>query len=88
MTIKPECLEKFAEAASENVRCSRMEEGVINFTALQNKEEQTEFILIEIYRTPEDQNRHRETEHYQIFKAQIQDLLQEPYQAKIYSSVI
>lgn len=85
--IKSDCIEKFIEIITENIRLSRKEKGIVSFDAIQNIEIPTEFLLIEVYRTPEDQLRHRETEHFKIFKSQVGDLLQEPYQAKIYHSI-
>ena len=85
--IKPDCIEKFIEIITENIKHSRKEKGVVSFDAMQNKEISTEFLLIEVYMTSEDQLRHRETEHFKVFKSQVRDLLQEPYQAKIYHSI-
>ena len=85
--VKPDCLEKFIEVVSNNVAHSRREKGIISFEAIQSKKSPTEFLLIEVYLTPEDQLKHRETPHFQAFKAQVGALLQEPYQAKIYHSL-
>lgn len=85
--IKPDCVNKFIKIISENVQHSRKEKGVMSFEAIQNKEVPTEFLLVEVYMTPEDQLKHRETTHFQAFKSQVGDLLQEPYQAKIYRSL-
>lgn len=85
--IKSDCIDKFIEIITENIRHSRKEKGVLSFDAMQNKEIPTEFLLIEVYMTPEDQLKHRDTEHFKIFKSQVGDLLQEPYQAKIYNSI-
>lgn len=85
--IKPDCVETFITIVSENVLLSRQEEGVISFEAIQCKESPTDFLLIEVYKSPEDQLKHRETEHFQLFKSQIGELLYEPYKAIIYHSI-
>jgi len=86
--IKPECVQRFIEIISENVRHSRNEKGVVSFDAIQNQKTPTDFLLIEVYKTPEDQLKHRETAHFQTFKSQVGDLLQEPYQAETYHSLL
>ena len=86
--IKLDCVEKFIEIISANVWHSREEKGVVSFDVIQNKDLPTDFLLIEIYKTPEDQLKHRETEHFQVFKSQVGGLLEEPYQAGIYHSLL
>lgn len=85
--IKSDCIEQFIEIITENVRHSRNEKGVVSFDAMQSKDIPTEFLLVEAYMTPEDQLAHRETEHFKVFKSQVGELLQEPYQAQIYHSI-
>ncbi len=85
--VKPQCIEEFIDIVTQNARCSREESGVISFDVMQNKENVSEFLLVEVYRTPEDQLKHRETEHFKVFKEQVQDLIQEPYQATIFKTL-
>jgi quinol monooxygenase YgiN len=85
--VKSDCVDKFIEIISENARNSRMEKGIVGFNVIQSRETPTDFLLVEIYKTPEDQARHRETKHFHIFKSQVGNLLQEPYQAKVYHTI-
>ncbi len=84
INIKPDCVEKFIATVAENVRYSRDEEGIVSFDALQSKEDPTAFLLIEVYKSAEAQFKHRETAHFENFKASVGDLLQEPYKADVY----
>ena len=54
---------------------------------IQQIEDPTRFTLIEIYRTPDDQLKHRETRHYQIWKDTVGDMMTEPRQGVKYMSL-
>lgn len=69
----------FAEATALNVAASRTEAGVKRFEFFRDSMEANVFYLLETYHTPEDQARHRETEHYKAWKSRVADLLDCPY---------
>ena len=62
--VKPELIEAFREATVENARGSLREPGVARFDVLQQQDDPSRFVLVEVYRTPEDPARHKETAHY------------------------
>jgi (4S)-4-hydroxy-5-phosphonooxypentane-2,3-dione isomerase len=62
--VKPEHVEAFKAVALDNARHSRQEPGVISFDLLQQQDDPTRFRLVEIYRTPDDQAAHRQTDHF------------------------
>ncbi len=81
-TVKPEQAQRFIRCTMENVRNSRQEPGVASFDFFKTKDVKdvdTSFMLFEQYKTAEDQRLHRETPHYKEWKANISDLLSEPY---------
>ena len=47
----------------------------------------TRFLLVEIYRAPEAQAAHRETEHYKTWRDTVADMMAEPRVATKYASV-
>jgi quinol monooxygenase YgiN len=51
-------------ASIENAEASRQEPGIVRFDIIQQENDPTRFLLIEIYRTEEDPVRHKETVHY------------------------
>ena len=57
--IKPETIDRFIEITKENVGNSIQEVGIVRFDFLQQPEDPTRFMLVEVYHTPEDQLRHR-----------------------------
>ena len=84
--VKPEHLEEFCEATRENARNSNKEPGIVRFDVLQNSEDPTRFVLIEVYRDAEAPAHHRETAHYKAWVAKAPDMLVEPRTRAFYSN--
>ena len=76
--VKPESVEAFAEATRENARSSVQEPGITRFEALQQADDPTRFLLMETYKDPSDQARHRETAHYAKWRDTVADMMAEP----------
>ena len=57
--VKPEALEAFREATLANARNSVLEPGIARFDVIQQADDPTRFVLVEVYRTVEDTVRHR-----------------------------
>jgi autoinducer 2-degrading protein len=85
--IKPESVEAFCEASLENARSSLQEPGVVRFDLLQDKDDPTRFVLYEVYRTPDDPVRHRETPHYQAWSEAVAGMMAEPRGRAFYVNV-
>jgi len=76
--VRPESVEAFRRATIENARSSLREPGVVRFDVVQRNEDPTEFVLVEVYRTPDDPPRHRLTAHYAVWHDTVEPLLAEP----------
>jgi (4S)-4-hydroxy-5-phosphonooxypentane-2,3-dione isomerase len=76
--VKPELVDDFIQASLENARNSNHEPGIARFDFLQQGDDPTHFILVEVYRTPADQQKHRETPHYMAWKDRVGDMMAEP----------
>jgi len=76
--VKPEAAEEFRRLTLENARHSIHEPGVARFDVLQQQDDPTRFTLIEVYRTPDDPGRHKETAHYQAWAEAAGPLMAEP----------
>ena len=48
--VKPDCVEAFKQATRLNARWSLLELGVLRFDVLQQQDDPTRFVLVEIYR--------------------------------------
>ena len=75
--VKPDRIEDFKKATLENARNSVLEPGIARFDVVQHLEDPARFILVEVYRTPEDPARHKETAHYQTWRDTVEDMMAE-----------
>ena len=85
--VKPEFVEAFREASSENARNSRQEPGIATFDVLQQTDDPTRFLLIEIYRNGEAPARHKETAHYAVWRDTVANMMAEPRTSVKYAAV-
>jgi autoinducer 2-degrading protein len=76
--VKPESVEAFRQASLENARNSVKEPGIARFDVLQNAEDPTRFVLVEVYRRPEAREQHRATAHYAAWRDTVADMMAEP----------
>ena len=85
--VKPESVEAFKQATLKNAQASLGESGVVRFDVMQDMDAPTRFILVEIYRSTEDPGDHKETVHYQAWRAEVADMMAEPRKSTRYSPV-
>lgn len=85
--VKPEYVEAFKEATIQNARQSVQEPGIARFDVIQSTEDPTRFILVEVYRTPEDPARHKETTHYQVWRDTVAEMMAEPRTSIKYTNI-
>lgn len=85
--VKPEQVEAFRTASLENARNSIKEPGIARFDVLQEQDEPTRFVLVEVYRTSDDPGRHKETAHYQKWRNTVADMMAEPRSSIKYTNV-
>jgi quinol monooxygenase YgiN len=85
--VKLESVDAFIAASLENARNSVQEPGIIRFDVVQQDDDPTRFLLIEIYRTPQDPARHKETAHYAAWRDAVEPLMAEPRRSVKYHAV-
>jgi len=85
--VKPEFVEAFRQATIENARHSVQEPGIARFDVLQQQDDPTRFILVEVYRMPDDPARHKETAHYQAWRDAVAEMMAEPRASVKYANV-
>ena len=85
--VKPERVDAFAAATLENGRNSVREPGVVRFDVVQQEDDPTRFLLIEIYRTPQDPARHKETAHYVTWRDTVEPMMAEPRRSVKYRAL-
>ncbi len=62
--VKLEFVADFRQATLENARSSVQEPGIARFDVIEQQNDATRFVLIEVYRSPEAAAAHKETAHY------------------------
>jgi quinol monooxygenase YgiN len=85
--VKPECVEAFREATAENAAHSVLEAGVARFDVIQQADDPTRFVLVEVYRTAEAPAAHKETAHYQKWRDAVAPMMAEPRTSVKYANV-
>ena len=76
--VKPDRVDAFREASLLNASESRREPGVKRFDVIQETEDPTRFVLVEVFRDPGAAAAHRETAHYQRWRDTVADMMAEP----------
>jgi len=84
--VRPECVEAFRQASVENARHSVREPGIARFDVLQQADDPTRFVLVEVYRDPEAPARHKETPHYARWRDAVADMMAEPRHSTRYAN--
>lgn len=85
--VKPEFIETFRMASVENAQNSVKEPGIIRFDVLQQQDDPTRFVLVEIYRADADTMLHKETEHYKNWRDVVANMMAEPRSSLKYNPI-
>ena len=85
--VESQKIEDFKAASIQNARESVKEPGVARFGVIQQRDDATRFVLVEVYRTSEDPARHKETAHYQKWRDTVADMMAEPRSAIKYNNI-
>jgi len=85
--VKPECVEAFKTATIANASASVQESGIARFDVIQQNDDPTRFILVEVYRTPEAPALHKDTAHYQTWRDAVADMMAEPRLSYKYTNI-
>jgi (4S)-4-hydroxy-5-phosphonooxypentane-2,3-dione isomerase len=76
--VHPESIEDFREASLENARKSVQEPGIARFDVIQQQDDPSRFVLLEVYRDAAAAAAHKETEHYAVWRDRVASMMAEP----------
>lgn len=76
--VKPDRLDAFIEATKQNAFNSLQEPGIARFDLVQNREDATRFVLVEVYKDADAPARHKETAHYAKWRDTVADMMAVP----------
>ena len=85
--VKPECVSAFRQASAENATQSVREPGIVRFDVIQQNDDPTRFVLVEVYRTADDPARHKETAHYAAWRDTVAEMMAEPRSSVKYANI-
>lgn len=76
--VKPEHIEAFKSATLANARASLQEPGVARFDVVQQADDATRFVLVEVYRDAAAPAAHKETSHYATWRDTVAPMMASP----------
>src|ERR1043165_144864 len=85
--VKAESVEAFKRATLANARESLKEAGVARFDVVQQQDDPTRFVLVEVYRDAAAAATHKETPHYPIWRDAVATMMAEPRHSVKFNNV-
>ncbi|HUA38845.1 MAG TPA: antibiotic biosynthesis monooxygenase [Candidatus Sulfopaludibacter sp.] len=85
--VKPECVEAFKQATLANARASLKEPGVARFDVVQQQEDPTRFVFVEVYRDAAAAAAHKATAHYPVWRDAVAPMMAEPRQRVQFNNI-
>ena len=85
--VKPESVDDFMAASLSNARQSIEEPGIARFDVLQQADDPTRFVLVEVYRDADAPVRHKETAHYDQWRDTVAAMMAEPRSSVKYANL-
>ena len=76
--VKPDHVDAFKAACIENSRNSLQEPGVARFDVLEQQDDPTRFLLVEVYKFAEAPAAHKQTAHYKQWADTVADMMAVP----------
>lgn len=87
VSVKPESIEAFRQASIENASASLGEPGVARFDVIQQQDDPSKFVLVEVYRSAEAAAAHKETAHYAKWRDTVAPMMAQPRSSVKYFNV-
>jgi (4S)-4-hydroxy-5-phosphonooxypentane-2,3-dione isomerase len=85
--VKPDSVEAFKLITKENAQASAHEPGIARFDVIQQADDPTRFILVEVYQTVEAPAHHKNTPHYARWRDAVVDMMAEPRTSVKYTNI-
>jgi (4S)-4-hydroxy-5-phosphonooxypentane-2,3-dione isomerase len=85
--VLADSMEKFKAATRANAAASRREAGIAQFDLIQQSDDPTRFVIVEVYRSNEAAAAHKETNHYKTWRDAVALMMAEPRVGVKYTDV-
>jgi quinol monooxygenase YgiN len=83
----PESIEAFKNATLENARNSINEPGIARFDFIQQNDDSTNFLLVEVYRDEDSMMAHKQTSHYAKWRQAVENMMFQPRKSVRYNTL-
>ena len=87
VTVEEDAVQAFKTATIENAKNSVKEPGIVRFDVIQQKDDPTRFVLVEVYKDEQAPAEHKKTEHYLQWRSVVEDMMAEPRYSIKYNNV-
>lgn len=85
--VKEDQIDAFKSATLDNAANSIQETGIARFDLIQQADDPTQFVLIEVYRNAEAPAQHKETTHYQRWRDTVAPMMASPRRSIKYANI-
>ena len=85
--VKPDAVEAFRSATLANAEQSVREPGIVRFDVVQEADDPTRFVLVEVYRDAAAVAAHKETAHYATWRDAVAPLMAEARTSRKFRNV-
>lgn len=85
--VKPDCVEPFRAATIANAEASVKEPGIARFDVVQQTDDPTRFVLVEVYRNEQAPAQHKETAHYAKWRDTVASMMAQPRSSVKFANV-
>lgn len=79
--------ERVPTSTLENARASSQEDGIARFDVIQQIDDETKFMLIEVYKNEDAPAAHKGTNHYAEWRKRVEHMMSEPRKAIKYRNL-
>jgi (4S)-4-hydroxy-5-phosphonooxypentane-2,3-dione isomerase len=76
--VRQEHMEAFREETIQNAHSSVLEPGIARFDVIQQLDDPSRFVLVEIYKDEAAAKSHKETAHYAAWRDAVASMMAEP----------
>ncbi len=85
--VLPDQVDAFIAATLANARASVQEPGIARFDVVQQTDDPTRFVLVEVYRNADAPAQHKETAHYALWRDTVAPMMAVPRTSVKYTNL-
>jgi quinol monooxygenase YgiN len=85
--VKPDQVEAFQAATLANARSSVQEPGIARFDVIQQSDDPTRFVLVEVYRSMDAAAAHKATPHYERWRDAVAGMMDQPRVSQKFTNI-